>query len=127
MTVRFVYAPSRRPPAPVIPVTVSSPDGARSLGGIEALLDTGADQTILPLSLAAQLNPPVVGQVAARGFGGQPYLLDVYRVLVEVPGVVSTLLDVPAHSGESYILLGRDVLNQFRVTFDGPNQVVEFH
>jgi hypothetical protein len=29
--------------------------------------------------------------------------------------------------GGVYVLVGRDILNQFRITFDGPNQVPEFH
>ena len=91
-------------------------------------------ETVIRKLLAGEYNNPVSSELTATvsrdplaGFGGQPYLLDVYRVVLDVPGLGSFLLDLPAHSGETYILLGRDVLNRYRVTFDGPNGVVEFH
>jgi hypothetical protein len=37
------------------------------------------------------------------------------------------VVTAPAHPDEDHVLLGRDILNQFRVTFDGPAKEVEFH
>lgn len=34
-------------------------------------------------------------------------------------------LAVVAHAGEQWVLLGRDVLNSYRVLLNGPNAVLE--
>jgi len=51
----------------------------------------------------------------------------VYRVRLIIPNVGAFTLPVLGHSTEPIVLIGRDILNQFRITFDGPNQVAEFH
>ena len=127
MTARFPYDTTRRSHAPVVSLTLTSPDFARSLTGVNGLLDTGADDTILPASLAAQLQLVVLGRVLGGGFGGQRVGLDVVQVIVQLPGAPPALLDVAVHPNETFVLVGRDFLNLFRVTFDGPNDVVEFH
>jgi hypothetical protein len=127
MTVQFTYTTLRHPPTPAATVVLSTPDRTRSLAGVTAVLDTAADQTVIPTQLIAQLNPPSAGQIWAHGFGGQVFTISRYDVLLEIPGVVAVLLTVLSHSQEPYILVGRDVLNDLRVPFDGPAGVTEFH
>lgn len=127
MSARFPYSPARTPPIPAVVLTLSSPDGARSIPAVSAHIDTAADMTVVPLALVQQLAVISLGRVTGRGLGGAAQVMDVYEVMVEIPGVAVVTVGVVAHPNERFVLPGRDVLNLFRVTFDGPNQVAEFH
>lgn len=127
MSTRFPYSPAKTPPVSAVVLTVSSPDGSCVVPNVSAHLDTAADQTVVPLPILAQLGLQPLTFIAAQGFGGTPYRLGLYEVGLDIPGVARLTLKVLGHSYEPFILIGRDVLNLFRVTFDGPNQTVEFH
>ena len=106
-------------PAPFVRGTAAS--GGRPAAPLRFLIDSGANTTSLPLSAAARMriDPaaattiPTVGLERDRPLDvpsveadltvfGRRYRLDVL------------LLDLP------YGLLGRDILRDYRVTFDGP-------
>jgi hypothetical protein len=82
---------------------------------------------VVPLGLVGQLGLVPAWQVTAHGFAGGTHRLDVYQVRLDLPGIAPLLVSAIAHGDEKYVLIGRDVLNQFRVTFDGPVGVTEFH
>jgi hypothetical protein len=126
MSARFPYSPARTPPIPAVVLTLSSPDGSRSVPAVSAHIDTAADVTLVPLTLTQQLALSPLGQLTARGLGGAAHVMDVYEVVAEIPGVAVLTIRAVSHPNERFMLLGRDVLQLFRVTFDGPNQVVEF-
>jgi hypothetical protein len=127
MSTRFPYSPAKAPPVPAVILTLSSPDGSRTVSGVSAHLDTAADQTVVPLPILTQLGLQPFHFATAQGFGGTAYRLGLYQVGLDIPGVARLVLSVLGHSNEPFLLLGRDVLNLFRITFDGPNQSVEFH
>jgi predicted aspartyl protease len=127
MTVRFPYSPARNPPIPAVVLELTSPDGSRVVSGVSTHLDTAADRTIVPLHLVQQLGLQQLTTIGAIAFGGGQYTLEVYEVGLTIPGVGRAVVRALAHPAEQYPLVGRDFLNYFRVTFDGPNQRVEFH
>jgi hypothetical protein len=127
MTVQFVYSTNRTPPIPAAIITVLSPDGLRAIPGVEGHFDTAADATVIPLRLVGRLGLVLAWQVTAHGFAGGKFRLDVYKVRLDLPGLAPLLVNAIAQGDEKYVLIGRDVLNQFRVTFDGPAGVTEFH
>lgn len=127
MSARFPYSPARVPPVPAVVVTLLSPDGSRAIPRVSAHLDTAADQTVVPTALLHQLGLRPVGRLSARGFGGGLHAIDVYDLGIDVFGVGTIPIRALSHPAEPFVLIGRDILNQFRVTVDGPNQVVEFH
>jgi hypothetical protein len=94
---------------------------------VSAHLDTAADRSVVPLALAQQLGLQPTGHVRASGFGGTSAIVPVCRVAIDITGVGQVDVDVIVHPAEPFVLIGRDILQLFRVTFDGPNQVVEFH
>lgn len=124
---RFAYHPSRRPPIPSCPLTIFDRTRTRSVSTDPAYLDTAADVTVVPLDLIRQLVVAPVGQAGARGLGKARGLLDVYEVVIAIPNVSPVLALVIGHPDEPTVLLGRTILNLFRITFDGPNQTAEFH
>jgi hypothetical protein len=74
-----------------------------------------------------QLGLTPLRQITARGLGSVTQLVDVYEVDIEIPGVAIISTKAIAHPDEPFTLIGRDLLNLFRVTLDGPNNIVEFH
>jgi hypothetical protein len=127
MSTRFPYSPVKRLPIPALVLDLSDPAGGSVITPVSAHLDTAADMTIVPLPLLRQLGIVPIGQLSAKGFGGVPSPISVYRVRLTIAGVGAFTLPVLGHSNEPHVLIGRDILNQFRITFDGPNQVTEFH
>lgn len=126
MSTRFPYSPSRSPEIPAVIVTLRSPDAVQSIPGVSAHIDTAADRTLIPLSLLQQLGLMPLRQITARGLGSIIQSVDEYELDIEIAGVAIISTKVITHASEPFVLIGRDILNLFRVTFDGPNQVVEF-
>jgi predicted aspartyl protease len=116
MKVRFRYDGAYDPPAPVVPVLVSTPGGGRQIA-TTALLDTGADCTLLPVEIVRALTLPQVDWLRIEAAGGAPLRAPVYAAEL-VAGQRRSLARVVAFGREP--LLGRDWLNRLRVTLDGP-------
>lgn len=117
--VTFAYDRRRSPPAPVLPVRVGPP-GAEVAAALLALVDSGADLTVLPDGLPASLDLPAVGKLTVRGVAGSAQAT-VYAAELEVAGR-QRVVEVVALGGEA--LLGRNVLNAFVLTLDGPRLTV---
>jgi len=115
------------PPAPVATVVIRNPVANKSVTGVPMLIDTGADATLIPRALLSYL---ALSEETLKPSG---YLL------VGFDGTQSPAVLVPVEmeflgkrlAGEylltetNYGVLGRDVLNLFRLVFDGPNLVWE--
>jgi hypothetical protein len=107
-------------------LTVRLPsDPSRELRGIQALVDTGADITLLPAALIAALRPLpwserfVIGVGGIRAGRALTYFLEFelggHRDMIEVLGF-----------GDEAIA-GRNWLNSFEMTLDGPGETVTVH
>lgn len=116
----FPYDSRRTPPAPVLPLRVGTP-GVEPSVAVPALIDSGADITVLPHTLVASLNLPQVGYLTVQGVGGMTQRALVYAAEIEVRGL-RRIVEVVGMGGET--LLGRDVLNLWVVTLDGPRRVL---
>jgi hypothetical protein len=110
------------PPAPTALVTLHDPNQKASLPGVPMLLDMGADVTLLPRAAIERLGvqPEANPGVSLIGFDGTQSLAPVVT-----PLVVLLRQAFRGHymvlDGESGIL-GRDILNQLMLLFDGPRQ-----
>ena len=124
MAVTFRYIATATPAAPYVYVSLGRPDGAR-LDDIPAKVDTGADRTVIPTVLIERLNPEEVERREFEGLGGHRVSMPIVRVIVTIRGCASVEVDAAGNDGEPHILLGRDVLNNFRIVFDGPNAKLE--
>jgi hypothetical protein len=114
----FSYDRAVQPPAPVLDVLVSCPEEIKSLP-VRAMLDSGSSLTALPLRTLRALNAPVYDQLTISGYKDRQARVRTYIVAVEVAGHYLWPLEVTGLPRDDAIL-GRDVLNQFVVTLDGP-------
>ena len=121
----YVYNTQLHPPAPFVLVTLRHPLTGNLLSGVPAQLDTAADRTLLPQSFADAMQLPLIGEVPIGGVGGTIASMPCYAVLLGVHTLTSRLIEVIAHPEESWVLLGRDVLNDLRIVLDGPRLVLE--
>ncbi|MBZ8180257.1 hypothetical protein [Oscillatoria salina] len=90
----------------------------------EAILDTGSDCTLIPLPLLVQVNAQISGRAINIPVGGSK--------TIGIPHYVGMIFDNNSHPvlrvfgcpiddiGE-IILIGRDLMNQYRIEFDGVN------
>jgi hypothetical protein len=106
------------PPAPVASVTVIHPvTGARS-EPLPGKLDSGADTTVIPHWLAAELRLSPRGHTWTRAFDGSLSRRAAYYVRMRVQGFDLPIVRCIAAERDT-LLLGRNVLNHFRVVLDG--------
>ncbi len=124
--VRYAYNRQVTPPAPFVHVTVRPPyDGAAGVE-VPAQLDIGADLTVIPGNLIEALKLVPLDSVSAVGFGGHVLTFPTYMVELCIRGLNPVTIKVIASPDEQpYSLLGRDLLNRFRIILDGPNLVAE--
>lgn len=113
----FSYDDTHVPPVPVVPVRLSRP-GRPPSTHVVSVVDTGADTSVVPRDLARALNLPVLRVTSIRTPIGVRHVtvhsalveLDEHRYVIDVLG-----------AGDD-VLLGRDLLNRWRLDLDGPRQ-----
>lgn len=121
----FLYDRGYQPfPLPRVRARFSGSDG----GGLtleDVIPDTGADLSLLPGrdgdAIGLRASPYLT--ITVRGIIGPSVTAVVYRGFVEIGGHSCRSLIQLVNGVER--ILGRDVLNQLRVTFDGPRGRVE--
>lgn len=121
MPATFRYVTTESPPAPYVLVSIGRPDGATVTTDIPAKVDSGADRTVVPTALIEQLTPDEVARREFEGLGGHRVSMPIVRLLITIRGCLPVQVDAAGNDDEPHILLGRDVLNQFRVVLDGPS------
>jgi hypothetical protein len=123
--IRFRYSQDVTPPAPFVHVKVRPPDGGVELGWLPAQLDSAASRSVLPLRVAQEVGLVPADQIPIVGVGGHIATMPTYLVQVEIRLLVPLTVEAVAHEDEPFVLIGRDILNQFRVLLDGPGLVAE--
>ena len=118
----YSYDSRYSPPAPILPVQVSSPVSSSSVT-LDPLVDTGADMTVVPLSMVRNLGLPRLYFTRSRGFGGAIEHDPVFSAVVTVESLDSQPIRTVSWE-EEYVLLGRDVLSHWQVHLDGPGQTL---
>jgi hypothetical protein len=111
-------------PAPQTSVVVLSPVGGKKTRRIDALLDTGAECTCVPAAdierLGACLDYNYIDCIGPVGQGQ----MTAYTVHLRIGYLGDDFEDIEViATSRPYALIGRDILNQFRLVFDGPHEV----
>ncbi len=104
------------PPAPALTVNVYF--NRNNVSEI-ALIDTGSDITTLTNRVVRALGLDPIGEIRVTGATGPSELKPLYCANLDFrgktyPNHALTLLNA------SYILIGRDILNEWIITLDGP-------
>ena len=123
--IRYRYSDHLTPPAPFLNVTVRCPSTGREAAGIPAQVDTAADRTVLPGALVAALELAEDGRLLFQGFGSQILELPTFLVAVSHHDLAPVFVRAALGEREPYLLLGRDVLNAYKLLLDGPRLALE--
>lgn len=110
-----------QPPAPVVTLTlrtINGPDPRTAT--VVAVIDTGADVTLLPRGAAEQLGltPAADGSVKLAWFDGSFH--DADSVELEAAFQGGRFRGRYALVDQPHGIVGRNILNHFRLLFDGP-------
>jgi hypothetical protein len=107
------------PPAPLALVSVKSSQLGIEVHGVPMLLDSGADVTLLPRSYVESFVTADATQYTLEGFDGSKSI---------APAVTAELILLGKSFRGQFLLvegwhgvLGRNVLNNLKLLFDGPN------
>ena len=119
------YNPSLDPPAPFIIIKISPLNQATPNMILDCLVDTGAEVSLIPQRLVTELNLTPADAMIVEGFDGERRQLPLFPVDVVVETVSLPGLEVVAYPVE-HAILGRDIINRFRLLLDGPAQILEF-
>ena len=108
----WTYNEEEQPPAPFLDVVVHHPEDTAQMVQVQAKIDTGADISAVSATLVAQLGLPIASKMNVEGYDGVATTVSTYSVLIEIGQARFSVREVISIS-ETYVLLGRDVLNHF--------------
>lgn len=123
--IHYRYFAQVNPPAPFIYVTLRNPQTGAELQDVPAQLDTAADRTLLPDDLVHTLGLPQLSTIPIGGVGGFVQAMPSYLIQMRIHNLPAQTVEVVADPDESWVLLGRDVLNAHRIVLDGPRLSLE--
>jgi len=112
------------PPAPFLTISISAIYQKEPTLTIDCLLDTGADISVIPQALANSLNLDPTGLMIVEGFNSERQKLPLFAIDATIETKTLAGIEVLAYQTD-YAILGRDVLNRFRLLLDGPAQNLE--
>jgi predicted aspartyl protease len=121
---RYPYDRSGITARPTLQFYAALPDGTGQIHAGRALLDTGAALCALPRDALSTLGVERAGILRVEYADGSQHDVDAYDVLLTVPEHFSERIRVAATNSDEP-LIGRDVMNNWRITFDGPNKQLE--
>lgn len=124
MTKEWSYSQRLKPPYPLVEVALFAPWSASSPVLIEKLqIDSGADRSGIPLALINRLGPGLLRDwVEVLDFDDNVVEdIPVYEIGVEIIGVRFKSIRVYGLNCDVGFV-GRDLLNHFFVSLDGPGR-----
>ena len=123
--IRYGYTTYSTLPAPFAHVALRCPQTGNTSQETAAQIDTGSDFTVLPGKLVDELQLQSMGITQVAGLGGHISRVGVYRVDVTIRSLPTVRIKAVRNDNELFVLLGRDVLNHFRLVLDGPASSLE--
>ena len=117
------YDTQVQPPAAFAEVRITNPDNGLATT-LRGKLDTGAAMTVLTREAITSLGFAAIGRVIASGYDRVPVERPAYFAHLQVEGNIFENVKVTVAPRED-VLLGRDILNHFVITFDGKTHAIE--
>ena len=113
-------------PIPILKLQLKNLDNSGLVVQQDAILDTGADCTLVPFSAIAKLQPKSLLRGGSNqviyGVGKSNIITVPYRILIAFDQVNFLKIKVyacPDNSTDEFIIVGRNFLNRFCITFNG--------
>jgi len=110
-------------PAPACEITVLSRGNFEIL---PALFDSGASRTAIPHRVAVTLNLRMIrDDVMVGGAVGSPEARPLFiadLIFAELNFTNHPVLSIIREADRDYVLIGRDILNRYKTTLDGPQR-----
>lgn len=126
MTYTSQYGHSRLPPVPEIEIVVNNPKGSPRPEVLEVMVDSGSDRTVLPLEVVKRMDLPFWDEGVIKDFSGKVHKVSFYTARITIPTLEEHLIRIIALEGEgAHSLVGRDILNRYKVTLDGRQKKIE--
>lgn len=116
----YSYLATYDPPMPALEIRLGYPGEALTLGPLTAIVDTGADGTLVPQSLIDEIRAPLVDDVRVRSPWGKWRYLQLFTVDIGIEVLRLPAVEIVGDDLGNEIILGRNVLNQFKLLLDGP-------
>ncbi|MCX6047650.1 MAG: aspartyl protease family protein [Chloroflexi bacterium] len=122
---RFPYDTSYALPAPTCEIFLSSTRSKEVVGPLHAILDTGAEGTLIPQPYLDALGARPTIETGLRGPWGERRVVFLYLVNLRINDINLPGIYVVGDDRSSEIVIGRNVLNQLKISLDGPEKVLE--
>lgn len=123
-TYSYTFFSPNIPPIPLIAVQLTTPESSAVLVNCQGILDTGSDVTLVPLPLLVRVNAEVAARAIRIPFSGTVTLGIPYDVGLIFDRYIYEKIRVfgcPVDDLGEYLIIGRDLMNQHNIEFDGPN------
>jgi predicted aspartyl protease len=110
-------------PSPIARIEVSNPyDSKNKLKNVKAILETGAGVTSIPESIIKELGSLQYTTISVRSLLDRNRIISkrLYSIIIELDGQENEVevLTIP----RDYAIIGRDILNQYKITLNGPEE-----
>ncbi|MDM8526701.1 hypothetical protein QUF58_00700 [Anaerolineales bacterium HSG24] len=122
----FEYSSGYHPAAPVCEIYLGRAGQPATIGPLPALLDTGSDMTIIPTTYLRQIQAKRISRGQARSIWGDTRTVGIYMVSFALHDLQISTLQVLEDHRTDEIVIGRFVLNRFKIMLDGPSAMTEF-
>lgn len=119
MQYRYSSRFSLWPPAPVVTIQVAASAQSRQVA-VPALIDSGADGVMLPVSVHQNLGLASADPALVQGAVGPMLAMPAFQAYISLEQGQPLKTEVTLWQNP-YAILGRDIINDFVVTLDGPN------
>ena len=123
----YDYDFSFSPSMPVVTVEMTTIERNQAPLQLTAMLDSGSDGTMVPLAHLRAIKARRAGQVIIRSITDARSIVDIYEIALRLGPHFFPYVRVAADKHNGLIVLGRDVLNQMRVTLNGLAATTEIY
>ena len=121
----YAYNNQKNPPEPIVPIKIFPPSGVQKNPiTLFVLADTGADYTCLPLNIFSSLNHLPNGTIRVNGVVGSAQV-NLYSVDIEFHNRLFPCCSIVELAQGAQAILGRDIMNAYRLEFNGPSNYLD--
>ncbi len=121
----YAYDESYQPAMPFIEVDLIAPDSGKTFESVKALVDSGSDGSLMPVDLLDEIGALSVGTAVMSGLWGDKRRVNTYLVTIKVGNHLIRGVRVAGVLAEMEAIIGRNVMNDIKLTLNGPANMVE--